>query len=135
MARWDTSVALSGRVERAGNYEWRQGLGLGDILRSPEQLGRDAYRALAIVERTVKQKGTREQAKAYLDFLYSDEGQEVAAKHWIRPRSQAILAKYSDTFKPIDLFTVNTYFGSLSEAQKVHFNDGGLFDTLYTAGK
>ena len=90
---------------------------------------------VAIVERTVKQKGTREQAKAYLDFLYSDEGQEVAAKHGIRPRSQAILAKYSDTFKPIDLFTVNTYFGSLSEAQKVHFNDGGLFDTLYTAGK
>ena len=59
VARWDTSVALSGRVERAGNYEWRQGLGLGDILRSPEQLGRDAYRALAIVERTDTATGVR----------------------------------------------------------------------------
>lgn len=90
---------------------------------------------VAIVERTVQQKGNRDQAKAYLDFLYSDQGQEVAAKHGIRPRSQAILEKYSETFKPIDLFTVAKYFGSLSEAQKVHFNDGGLFDTLYTAGK
>ena len=52
VARWDKSVALAGRVERAGNYEWRQGLSLGDVLRSTEQLGRDAYRAMAIVERT-----------------------------------------------------------------------------------
>ena len=59
VARWDKSVALAGRVERAGNYEWRQGLSLGDVLRSTEQLGRDAYRAMAIVERTDSATGVR----------------------------------------------------------------------------
>ncbi len=90
---------------------------------------------VAIVERTVAKKGTREQAKAYLSYLYSDAGQEIAAKHAIRPRSPAILAKHQDVFKPIALFTVADYFGSLGEAQKVHFNDGGLFDKIYTTGK
>ncbi|HVL74532.1 MAG TPA: sulfate ABC transporter substrate-binding protein [Noviherbaspirillum sp.] len=94
-----------------------------------------AENPVAIVERTVNKKGTREAAQAYLDFLYSDEGQEIAAKHNIRPRNPAILAKYSNNLKPIKLFTVAEYFGSLSEAQKVHFNDGGLFDKIYTAGR
>jgi sulfate/thiosulfate transport system substrate-binding protein len=91
-----------------------------------------AENPVAIVERTVNKKGTSAEAKAYLDFLYSAEGQEIAAKHNIRPRNEAILKKYATAFKPIRLFTVNEYFGSLSEAQKVHFNDGGQFDKLYT---
>jgi len=91
-----------------------------------------AENPVAVVERTVAKKGTAEQARAYLDYLYSDEAQEIAAKHALRPRSPAILKKYASTFKPIQLFTVNEYFGSLSEAQKVHFNDGGQFDKLYT---
>lgn len=90
---------------------------------------------VAIVDRTVNKKGTREQAKAYLDFLYSEQGQEIAARHAIRPRSQAVLDKHRDIFKPIQFFTVADYFGSLSEAQKIHFNDGGLFDKIYTTGK
>ena len=94
-----------------------------------------AENPVAIVNRTVDKKGTREQAKAYLDFLYSEQGQEIAAKHAIRPRSQTVLAKYKDIFKPLQLFTVDEYFGSLTEAQKVHFNDGGLFDKIYTVGK
>lgn len=94
-----------------------------------------AENPVAVVERTVAKKGTTEAAKAYLNFLYSDEGQEIAAKHNIRPSNPAILKKYSTAFKPIKLFTVNQYFGSLAEAQKVHFNDGGQFDKLYTAGK
>ncbi len=94
-----------------------------------------AENPVAIVNRTVDKKGTREQAKAYLDFLYSEQGQEIAAKHAIRPRSQAVLAKYKDIFKPLQLFTVDEYFGSLAEAQKIHFNDGGLFDKIYTVGK
>ena len=94
-----------------------------------------AENPVAIVNRTVDKKGTREQAKAYLDYLYTDAGQEIAAKHAIRPRSQVILEKYKDVFKPMQFFTVTDYFGSLSEAQKVHFNDGGLFDKIYTAGK
>ena len=91
-----------------------------------------AENPVAVVERTVAKKGTAELAKAYLDYLYSEEAQEIAAKHALRPRSQAVLKKYSATFKPIQLFTVNELFGSLAEAQKAHFNDGGQFDKLYT---
>ncbi len=94
-----------------------------------------AENPVAIVERTVKKKNTAAEAKAYLDFLYGDEAQEIAAKHAIRPSNTAIQKKYASTFKPLKLFTVEQYFGSLAEAQKVHFNDGGQFDKLYTAGK
>ncbi len=87
---------------------------------------------VAVVERTVAKKGTSALAKTYLDYLYSDEAQEIAAKHALRPRNPAILKKYAGTFKPIQFFTVQDYFGSLGEAQKVHFNDGGQFDKLYT---
>ncbi|VTU29219.1 sulfate ABC transporter substrate-binding protein [Variovorax sp. PBL-E5] len=93
-----------------------------------------AENPVAVVERTVAKKGTGELAKAYLDYLYSDEAQEIAAKHALRPRSEAVLKKYAATFKPLQLFTVQELFGSLSEAQKVHFNDGGQFDKLYTPG-
>ena len=91
-----------------------------------------AENPVAIVERTVRKKNTAVEAKAYLDFIYSPEGQEIAAKHNIRPRNEAILKKYANTFKPIKLFTIDQYFGSMGEAQKVHFNDGGQFDKLYT---
>lgn len=94
-----------------------------------------AENPVAIVERTVAKKGSQEQARAYLDFLYSPQGQEIAAKHGIRPRLENVLKQYEATFKPLKLFTVEEYFGSLGEAQKVHFNDGGLFDQLYTVGK
>ena len=85
-----------------------------------------------MVERTVAKKGTAEQARAYLNFLYTDEGQEIAAQHAIRPSNPAILKKYASTFKPITLFRAEEFFGSFAEAQKVHFNDGGQFDKLYT---
>jgi sulfate transport system substrate-binding protein len=91
-----------------------------------------AENPVAVVERTVAKKGTAEQAKAYLNFLYSDEGQEIAAQHAIRPSNPAVLKKYASTFKPINLFRAEDYFGSFAEAQKVHFNDGGQFDKLYT---
>ncbi|MFS2036526.1 sulfate ABC transporter substrate-binding protein [Polaromonas sp. CT11-55] len=90
-----------------------------------------AENPVAVVERTVAKKGTADLAKAYLNYLYSDEGQEIAARHALRPRSQAVLRKYASTFKPLQLFTVQDVFGSLGEAQKVHFNDGGQFDKLY----
>lgn len=91
-----------------------------------------AENPVAVVERTAAKKGSGALAKAYLDYLYSPEGQEIAAKHNIRPRNEAVLKKYANAFKPIKLFTVEQYFGSLAEAQKVHFNDGGKFDSLYT---
>ena len=91
-----------------------------------------AENPVAVVERTVAKKGTADLAKAYLDYLYSDEAQEIAAKHALRPRNANVLKKYSATFKPIQLFTVQEVFGSLEQAQKVHFNDGGQFDKIYT---
>jgi sulfate transport system substrate-binding protein len=91
-----------------------------------------AENPVAVVERTVAKKGTADLAKAYLNFLYTEEGQEIAAKHSIRPQNPAVLKKYANTFKPIKLFTVQELFGSLGEAQKVHFNDGGQFDKIYT---
>jgi sulfate/thiosulfate transport system substrate-binding protein len=91
-----------------------------------------AENPVAVVERTVAKKGTAELAKEYLQYLYSDEAQEIAAKHSIRPRSAAVLKKYGNTFKPIKLFTVEEMYGSLSAAQKLHFNDGGQFDKIYT---
>ncbi|ALK89922.1 sulfate ABC transporter substrate-binding protein [Limnohabitans sp. 63ED37-2] len=91
-----------------------------------------AENPVAVVERTVAKKGTGELAKAYLDHLYSDEAQEIAAKHALRPRNPAILRKHANTFKPLQLFTVNEVFGSFADAQRVHFNDGGLFDKIYT---
>lgn len=94
-----------------------------------------AENPVAVVERTVAKKGTAELAKAYLDYLYSDEAQEIAARHAVRPRSEKVLAGHADVFKPIKQFTVAKYFGSLTEAQKVHFNDGGQFDKLYAPGK
>ncbi len=94
-----------------------------------------AENPVAIVERTVNKKGSAAEAKAYLDFLYSPEGQEIAAKHNIRPRNEAVLKKHATAFKPIKLFNVEQYFGSLAEAQKVHFNDGGQFDKIYTLGR
>jgi sulfate/thiosulfate transport system substrate-binding protein len=94
-----------------------------------------AENPVAIVERTVAKKNSLADAKAYLDFLYSAEGQEIAAKHNIRPRNESVLKKYASTFKPIKFFSVNDYFGSLVEAQKIHFNDGGQFDKIYTQGK
>ena len=91
-----------------------------------------AENPVAVVERTVAKKGTAELAKAYLDYLYSDEAHEIAAKHALRPRSAVLLKKYANTFKPIQLVPVSEYFGSLGEAQRVHFNDGGQFDKIYT---
>ena len=92
-----------------------------------------AENPVAVVERTTSKKGSGELAKAYLDYLYSDEAQEIAAKHAMRPRNAAVLKKYAQVFNPINLFQVSDYFGSLTDAQKVHFNDGGLFDKIYTA--
>ena len=93
-----------------------------------------AENPVAVVERTTNKRGSGDLAKAYLDYLYSDEAQEIAAKHALRPRSEAVLKKHAATFKPLQLFTVQELFGSLGEAQKVHFNDGGQFDKIYTPG-
>ena len=72
-------------------------------------------------------------AQAYLEYLYSTEGQEIAAKHFFRPRLAAA-AKYGPDFPPIKLFTVDEIFGGWQNAQKTHFADGGVFDQIYRPG-
>ncbi|MDR3363037.1 MAG: sulfate ABC transporter substrate-binding protein [Desulfovibrio sp.] len=91
-----------------------------------------AENPVAIVKRTVDKKGSYDLAHEYLQYLYSEEAQEIAANNALRPRSARVLAKHADFFKPIALFSVQQYFGSLSEAQKTHFTDGAIFDQLYT---
>jgi sulfate transport system substrate-binding protein len=94
-----------------------------------------AENPVAWVDRNVERHHTAGVARAYLEFLYSDEGQEIAAKHFFRPKSQAILDKYADRFKPLELFTVDEIAGSWEQAQSVHFADGGIFDQIYQPNK
>jgi sulfate/thiosulfate-binding protein len=83
------------------------------------------------VDKVVKKRGTEKVAKAYLEYLYSPEAQEIAAKHYFRPRDTTVAAKYADRFPTLPLFSVADVFGSWAEAQKVHFADGGVFDQIY----
>ncbi|WP_342468796.1 sulfate ABC transporter substrate-binding protein [Ureibacillus sp. FSL K6-3587] len=85
---------------------------------------------VAIVDKIVDKKGTRKVAKAYLKYLYSEEGQEIAAKNFYRPRDEKVLEKYKDQFQDLELVTVEE-FGGWQEAQKTHFADGGTFDEIY----
>jgi sulfate transport system substrate-binding protein len=90
---------------------------------------------VAVVDKNVDKKGTRKQAQAYLDYLYSPEGQEIAAKHYYRPRDAKVAAKYAKTFAPVSLVTIDEVFGGWRTAQKTHFDDGGVFDQIYTPGR
>jgi ABC-type sulfate transport system substrate-binding protein len=74
-------------------------------------------------------------AKAYLEYLYSDEGQEIAAKNNYRPRSESVAKKYAAKFPNIRLFTIDKVFGGWAKAQTTYFNDGGVFDQIYVAAK
>lgn len=87
---------------------------------------------VAVVDRVVDKKGTRRQAQGYLDFLYSPAGQEIIARHFFRPRLDAVLQQHAQQFKAIPLFTVDEVFGGWANAQKTHFADGGVYDQIVT---
>nr|WP_314608183.1 sulfate ABC transporter substrate-binding protein [uncultured Janthinobacterium sp.] len=86
---------------------------------------------VAVVDKVVDRRGIRKEATAYLQYLYSEPGQELVAKHYLRPRSAAVAKKYAANFKPITLFTIDDVFGGWKQAQKKHFDDGGEFDKIY----
>jgi sulfate transport system substrate-binding protein len=86
---------------------------------------------VAVVDKNAKRHGTTEVAKAYLDYLYSDEGQEIAAKNFYRPRNEAIAAKYAGNFTQLKLVTIDQEFGGWTKAQQTHFADGGVFDQIF----
>jgi sulfate transport system substrate-binding protein len=86
---------------------------------------------VAVVDNNAKRHGTTEVATAYLNYLYSDEGQEIAAKNFYRPRNAAIAEKYAANFTQLKLVTVDQEFGGWTKAQKTHFADGGVFDQIF----
>ena len=124
--------------------------GLGDVLLAweneavliKEELGKDKFEvvnpslsilaepSVAVVDKVVDKHGTRKVAEAYLEYLYSPQGQEIAAKHGYRPRLQAVEAKYASQFPQIKLITIDDTFGGWQKAQKTHFADGGVFDQI-----
>jgi len=91
--------------------------------------------AVALVEKVAKRKGNEVLARAYLDYLYSDQGQNIAGKHFYRPRSEAALSKYAKQFSKVELFTIDEMFGGWQKAQKTHFADGGIFDQIQRANR
>lgn len=88
--------------------------------------------AVTLVDKNVDKKGTRAIAQAYLEYLYSDEGQDIAGKNYYRPTSAKAAAKYASQFPKLNLFTIDQAFGGWAQASKVHFADGGAFDQIYT---
>jgi sulfate/thiosulfate transport system substrate-binding protein len=124
--------------------------GIGDVLLSWENeaylvvndIGKGQYEIVtpsvsilaeppvAVVDKAAKRRGTAAVAEEYLNYLYSDEAQEIAAKHYYRPRSEAVAAKYPDKFAKLELFTIDEVFGGWQKAQKAHFADKGLFDQI-----
>jgi len=90
---------------------------------------------VALVDKVADKHKTRAAATAYLEYLYSEEGQEIAAKHYYRPRLESVAAKYADLLPKITLFTIDDTFGGWAKAQKQHFSDGGVFDQIYQPGK
>ncbi len=87
---------------------------------------------VAVVDKVVDKQGTRAVAQAYLEHLYSPEGQEIAARNFYRPTDATVAAKYAKNFPTLKLFTVDDTFGGWAKAQKTHFDDGGVFDQIYT---
>ena len=126
--------------------------GIGDVLISWEneaylsikELGPDKFDivtpslsilaepSVAVVDKVVDKKGTRKVATAYLEYLYTPIGQEIAARHYYRPRNKEIAAKYSGNFAKVKLFTIDQVFGGWDKAQKTYFGDGGVFDQIIT---
>ncbi len=129
--------------------------GLGDVLVAWEseaflltkEVGKDKFEIVvpsvsilaeppvALVDGNADKHGTRAVARAYLEFLYSDEGQEIGAKHHYRPRSSSVATRHAADFPKISLFTVDEVFGGWRKAQKAHFEDGGVFDQIAVPGK
>ncbi|KRB93014.1 sulfate ABC transporter substrate-binding protein [Noviherbaspirillum sp. Root189] len=129
--------------------------GIGDVLIAWEneailaikELGPDKFEVVApqqsilaeppvaVVDKVVDKRGTRKLAEAYLQFLYTDEGQEIAAQNYYRPISEKVAKKYAAQFPKVKLFTIDETFGGWSKAQKAHFADGGSFDQIYQPGK
>ncbi|MBC7995114.1 MAG: sulfate ABC transporter substrate-binding protein [Rhizobacter sp.] len=121
---WENEAHLSLKEFGAGKF---------DIVYPPSSIL--AEPPVTVVDKLVDKRGTREVATAYLEYLYSPEGQEIAARNFYRPTDAKVAAKYAKNFPPVKLFTIDELFGGWSKAQKTHFADGGVFDQIYSKGK
>jgi sulfate/thiosulfate transport system substrate-binding protein len=90
---------------------------------------------VALVDKVATRHKTKEIAQSYLEYLYAPEGQDIAARHYYRPRLQSVAAKYTAQFPKLTLFTIDEVFGGWAKAQKTHFADGGVFDQIYQPGR
>ena len=100
-----------------------------EIVTPPESIL--AEPPVAVVDKVAKKHGTTDVARAYLEYLYSDEGQDIAGRNFYRPRSETAAAKYAGQFAKLKLITVDDVFGGWQKAQKTHFADGGTFDQIF----
>ncbi len=89
---------------------------------------------VSVVDKIVDKRGTRQVAQAYLEYLYSEEGQDIAGKNYYRPQLPSVAAKYAATFPAVERFTLQEFFGNWQKAHKTHFADGGTFDQIYLQG-
>lgn len=121
---WENEALLSLKETAKGDFE----------LIAPS-LSILAEPPVAWVDKVVNRRGTREVAEAYLRFLYTPEGQELAAKNFYRPRLDSVAAKYAATFPKVSLFTIDEVFGGWQKAQKTHFSEGGVFDQIQQANR
>jgi sulfate transport system substrate-binding protein len=117
---WENEALLAMRELKPGSVEM--------IVPSVSVL---AEPPVAVVDTVVDRRGTRQVAEAYLQYLYSPAGQDLVAKHYFRPRDPQVLARYSDRFKPLQMFTVREAFGGWDAAHEKHFADGGVFDRVF----
>ncbi len=122
LVAWENEALLAVRTLGAGQFEI--------VVPSISIL---AEPSVAVVDRNVDKHGTRPLAQAYLEFLYTPQGQDIAARHFFRPRLQAVAAKYAAQFPRVTLVTIDQ-LGGWAQAQKKHFDDGGVFDQIYQPG-
>ncbi len=119
---WENEAILS--IKEAGADKFERVTPSVSILAEPP---------VAWVDRVVSRRGTAAVAKAYLEFLYTPEGQEIVARHHYRPRLESVAAKYAADFPKVELFTLDEVFGGWAAAQKTHFGEGGVFDQIQQA--
>jgi len=154
IARLYKNVAVLDSGARGSTTTFAQ-RGLGDVLIAWEneafllvdELGKEKFQIIApsqsilaeppvaVVDKNVSKHGTAAVAKAYLEYLYSDEAQEIIAKNHYRPRNAGVAARYASHFPKLRLVTIDGQFGGWQKAQKTHFADNGTFDQIYTGGK
>ncbi|MBM4035357.1 MAG: sulfate ABC transporter substrate-binding protein [Planctomycetes bacterium] len=120
LVNWENEILLVGRKMEPEKF---------DVVVPPISILTEP--TVSVVDSVAKKRGTLAVAQAYLEYLYSREGQETAARNFYRPRMEAVAAEHAEVFPKVELFTIDEAFGGWKKAQKAHFADGGTFDQIY----